>query len=515
MHLHRSPFCIIFVDNNNNKLIRPIQVRIQCTVCRDYDLCVPCFSEGRSTRDHNPQTHPFHVIEQHSIPIFTEDWGADEELLLLEGAEMYGMGSWGDIANHIGGFRSKEEVRDHYIETYINSPNFPLPERADPADTRLSDSIPRDEFQVRKKRRIEECKEALKNAPPTVPKQKPTASVPSCHEVQGYMPGRLEFETEHLNDAEEVVQHMQFEPGDGINPVTGELEPEMELKMTMMEIYNAKLTARADRKRTIFGHNLLEYRKNTAWEKKKTKEERELFHKVKPFARTMNHEDFEEFYRGLEYEHNLRIAIQQLQEWRRMQITDLRSGERYEIEKAQRKSRGPPLSLFDRMSSSRVSKPLQAAADPASRAVAFLAPDYTPTARTPSTLPTATTPAIPDPPTPPQKMASVCTNPKIRIPVTPLPDNVPNGSAPLVLSDDGSVPDLHLLTPDERNLCSVLRLRPKPYIALKEMIVAEAARQGGYLTCETVCNLSKVDASKGSRLFDFFVRCGWVGKAVS
>ncbi|KAG9541715.1 hypothetical protein KCU60_g22907, partial [Aureobasidium melanogenum] len=107
-------------------------VRIRCADddCSNYDLCVPCFGEGKSSGKHDPATHSFQVIEQHSIPIYVEDWGADEELLLLEGAETYGLGSWADIADHIGGYRTKDEVRDHYIETYINSSKFPLPERA-------------------------------------------------------------------------------------------------------------------------------------------------------------------------------------------------------------------------------------------------------------------------------------------------------------------------------------------------------------------------------------------------
>jgi transcriptional adapter 2-alpha len=99
------------------------QVRIRCADndCSNYDLCVPCFGEGKSSGKHDPATHSFQVIEQHSIPIYVEEWGADEELLLLEGAETYGLGSWADIADHIGGYRTKDEVREHYIETYINS----------------------------------------------------------------------------------------------------------------------------------------------------------------------------------------------------------------------------------------------------------------------------------------------------------------------------------------------------------------------------------------------------------
>jgi len=198
-------------------------VRISCANpnCREYDLCVPCFASGQTSKTHDPKAHEYHVVEQNSIPIYEEDWGADEELLLLEGSERYGLGSWADVAEHIGGYREKDEVRDHYINTYIHSSLFPLPELADPADTQLFGRIPKDEFQARKKRRIEERQEVAKSAPPATPKQKPTASVPACHEVQGFMPGRLEFETEYANDAEEAVQHMSLSLAKGLIPLRG------------------------------------------------------------------------------------------------------------------------------------------------------------------------------------------------------------------------------------------------------------------------------------------------------
>lgn len=293
-------------------------VRIHCAhpICNDYDLCVLCFSKAEGKAPHDPRTHPYNVIEQNSVPIYDKNWGADEELLLLEGAEVYGLGSWADIADHIGGFRNKDEVANHYKKIYIDSTKFPLPERASPRNRDLEKEMPRENFQAIKKRRIEQRKEAAKNAPPATPKQKPTTSTPSCHEVQGYMPGRLEFEHEYANEAEEAVQHMQFDPGDGLNPVTRELEPEYQLKLTVMDIYNTKLTQRTERKKIVFEHNLLEYRKNTALDKKRSKEERDLLAKAKPFARMMNHDDFEEFCTGLVEELNLRIAIAQLQEWR-------------------------------------------------------------------------------------------------------------------------------------------------------------------------------------------------------
>lgn len=475
-------------------------------------MCVPCFANGESSKDHEPRTHPYSVIEQHSIPIYTKDWGADEELLLLEGAEVYGLGSWADIADHIGGFRTKDEVRDHYIKTYIEGSKFPLPDRADPKDTSLFEENPREKFQARKKRRIEERKEAAKSAPPATPKQKPTASVPACHEVQGYMPGRLEFETEFANEAEEAVQHMQFDPGDGVNPRTHELEPEMELKMTVMDIYNSRLTARADRKKVIFEHGLLEYRKNAAFDKKRTKEERDLFNKTKPFARMMNHADFETFTQSLEYEHNLRQAVAQLQDWRHMRIGDLKTGEKYEADKQTRAQRPAPTGAFDRLAGIRNVKATPPIEIP-SATTALTAPDL-PERFKPMTL--ATVPPSSITQAPPLGSAATTvkgpvmngnTNPPVQLGLahfqahqkSPYNISALAGTQPLKLTIETAT-DLHLLTKEEADLCSVLHLKPKPYLLIKEGLLKEAMKGGGALKRKLAKEVCKASSPPQARI---------------
>lgn len=477
---------------------------------------MPCFAKGEASRDHDPKSHPFSVIEQHSIPIYTQDWGADEELLLLEGAEVYGLGSWADIADHIGGFRTKEEVRDHYIKTYIESSKFPLPERADPKDISLVEENPREKFQARKKRRIEERKEAAKSAPPATPKQKPTASVPACHEVQGYMPGRLEFETEFANEAEEAVQHMQFEPGDGTNPRTNTLDPEMELKMVVMDIYNSRLTSRADRKKVVFEHGLLEYRKNAAFDKKRTKEERDLLNKAKPFARMMNHTDFEAFTGSLEFEHNLRQAIGQLQDWRQVRIGDLKTGEKYEADKHIRAQRPAPTGTFDRLAGVRASKPTPPIEIP-SATTALTAPELP--ERLKPTPPALI--ALPLDPPPPSGVTIATTNSiYAKGPLTNGTSNLPtpqrslpkphyhipplSGTLPLKLANENAT-DLHLLTKEEAELCSVLRLMPKPYLVIKEGLIKEAMKSGGGLKRKSAKEVCKVRLWVVSSLAPVFV----------
>ncbi|KAI0379274.1 transcriptional adaptor-like protein [Hypomontagnella monticulosa] len=495
-------------------------VRIRCahTACNEYDLCVQCFAGGQSSGSHQPATHPYKVIEQNSFPIFDRDWGADEELLLLEGCEIYGLGSWADIADHIGGYRHKDEVRDHYLKVYVDSPCFPLPERCKPSDMELAREISREEFQARKKRRIEDRREAQKNAPPMPPKTKPTASVPSCHEIQGYMPGRLEFETEYANEAEEAVQLMQFDPGDGINPRTGELEPEMELKLTVMDIYNCRLTQRVERKKVIFEHNLLDYRENSKQEKKRTKEERDLLNKAKPFARMMNRDDFESFCQGLVDELNLRQAITQLQEWRNMKIGDLRSGEKYEQEKAQRIQKAIPMGSMDRerLASAQRSKQ-NVQPEPPSGAALLVAPELpfrpagngTPSQETSD--PTANGEAKP--------LTNGHTN---GVPNGVTTNGVPgkqkfvaqpiSGVQPLTLTQDNA-PDLHLLTPEEVELCKVCRIQPKPYLMIKEQVFKEGLKGTGALKKKQVKEISRLDSQKGSRIFDFFINSGWIAKA--
>lgn len=477
----------------SNDITSTVRIRCASKSCNDYDLCVPCFSQGKANLHHDPRTHPYQVIEPHSIPIFDEGWGADEELLLLEGAEQYGLGSFADMADHIGGYRTKDEVRDHYIETYVNSSNFPLPERADPRDTRLSDSLPREEFQQRKKRRIDERKTELENAtkePPTP--AKPTSSVPSCHEVAGFMPGRLEFENEYFNEAEEAVQHMQFSPEEGFNPASGQFDPETELKMTVMTIYNDKLTSRTDRKKMLLNHNLMEYRKNTNMEKKKTKEQRDLYNKLKPFARIMSHKDFVDFSTDLETEQNLRQAIAQLQEWRRMRISTLAAGEKYEQEKAARIARNmPQMGHFDRSMMGGRPKPGDKNQGPPE--VAAAVQEYTTKADLPIRL-NETRPT--EDKEPPNKHS-----------LTPIP-----GTAPATW-DEESGPDWHLLQPPEQKLCSNLRVHPKTYLVIKKTVMEDAMKNDGKLKKKNVREVCKLDTTRGGRLFDFFVEQGWIGNA--
>lgn len=214
-----------------------LTVRVRCAGgCKEFDLCGSCFCSGAEAK-HHKAWHDYRIVEQHAYPIFTEDWGADEELLLIDGCQTYGLGNWADIADHIGN-RTKEEVESHYIAVYVEGRDgtqagdasaalrleralatHPKESRQLPVlgpNTSFAANVSADEFHQNKRRRIADLRSKQAGLPiggTTKGGQppKPLVSAPtSHHELSGFMPGRLEFETEHEQEAEVLTKDMEF-----------------------------------------------------------------------------------------------------------------------------------------------------------------------------------------------------------------------------------------------------------------------------------------------------------------
>ncbi|KAG4304367.1 hypothetical protein PORY_002077, partial [Pneumocystis oryctolagi] len=410
---------------------------IRCAKCNDFDLCIPCFAAGSEIGTHKSD-HSYRVIEQPSFPIFDQDWGADEELMLIEGLDSYGLGNWQDVADYLGNGRSKEECEKHYYDIYISSPFFPYAKQ-------LTFNIDREEFQRRRKERIKQCSSVSKHSLPQ--KQKPVVSTPSCHEIQGYMPGRLEFETEYENDAELTIKDINF--GDDI---LENAEDVIELKLTVLDIYNSKLNKRAERKRVIFEHGLLDYRKKLINEKKLTKDERELVNRTKAYARLQNARDYDAFVEGLLNELQIRRKISELQRWRQNGFTTLEEGQKYERDKAQKQ-------LTVRNS------------------ISLIASDRTISRHTKNSS---------------GKFPQTASSDDYSS-FTQIKDSTPKLLRKTSTLSLSTASGLHLLTPDEQTLCNQLRILPKPYLVIKDIIFRKLIKTGGQLKKKQVKELIKID----------------------
>ncbi|KAK3358252.1 putative transcriptional adapter 2, partial [Lasiosphaeria ovina] len=210
-------------------------------------------------------------------------------------------------------------------------------------------------------------------------------------------------------------------------------------------------------------------------------------------------------------------AISQLQEWRTNRIGDLRSGEKYEQEKALRIQKAIPLGSMDRerLATTQRNKQ-QPAPDPPSGAALLVAPELPIRS---AANPNGTNGESSNSGKPESLVngnhvnggsvvvANGATPAKPKFSPAPL-----QGIQPMPLSQENA-PDLHLLTPDEAKLCEVLRVQPRPYLMIKEQILKEAVKGNGSLKKKQAREICHLDSQKGGRIFDFMVNAGWVIKA--
>ena len=78
------------------------------------------------------------------------------------------------------------------------------------------------------------------------------ATLPGA-EIAGYMPLREDFDTEHNNDAEQLLVDMEFSPDDHPS--------ERLMKLKVIELYNQKLTERDERKKIVISRGLIDIKK--------------------------------------------------------------------------------------------------------------------------------------------------------------------------------------------------------------------------------------------------------------
>ncbi|THV05246.1 hypothetical protein K435DRAFT_745492 [Dendrothele bispora CBS 962.96] len=532
-----------------------------CDVGDGVDICPQCFCAGKEFGNHK-RGHPYRVIEINSYPIFTEDWGADEELLLVKGIATQGFGNWKKIAEVVG-TRTKEEVEEHYNTVYIQSKDWPVPPM-----NRQFDVDPA-EFQEKKRRRITKMNEI------PIPPVKPSpVSLPGIHEITGFFPGRLEFEHELDNEAEDLVKDLEFGvvsdwggdeiPEDendldvkarlkwederrngasgkkgvysgkglvnGINGMTNgyhptppplppqlksedvamsngdknedgeddseevtqpppiEVKDSLNFKLTLLEMYFQRVDKRLEAKSIMYDRGLLEYKKACpiqAADKKRPREEREIIHRLRPFARLQTASDYETFATDILYEALLRKRIKELQDYRRLGLVTAADIDKYE-ENAMRRSAHRDFHTSERLQHRAGGRQSSGPDQRRSSLASFGDSEGRRSHEREST-----------PKLPASSSAGHIVR-KAQRRCLPGPLNLANS------------PSLHLLTPGEQTLCSTLRILPKPYLVIKETLVREYARRGGKLRRREARDLVKVDVNKTSRVWDFLVQAGFL-----
>ena len=222
----------------------------------------------------------------------------------------------------------------------------------------------------------------------------------------------------------------------------------------------------------------MEYRKLQTVDKKKSKEAKELFNRIKPFAKLMTANDFEDFQKDILEELNCRSRIQMLQEWRANGITTKEDGLKYERKKQAR--------ITD----------LEKLGDPNSQSPVSDSVVSRNKAATTASTPIGT---------------SLSTVPKHLILDHSSSNNDSGGKRrTTTVSDIQHGSDYRLLSPEEQQLYVQLKMYPKLYLAVKEVMFKELLRSGGKLQINECKDLLNIDPLKASKVYGFFLQQSWM-----
>ncbi|EKU20936.1 histone acetyltransferase complex component, partial [Nannochloropsis gaditana CCMP526] len=336
-------------------------IRIKCaevSTCPDWDLCVDCFGAGVELGKHK-NDHPYRVVDNTHYPIFSPDWTATEELLLLSALEAHGMGNWGKVAELLNCKEKTEKAcMEHYYDLYLHSYGSILPKQT-LGGGETTALVSEEEYRMRPLdlARYPEAVHLIGAPPPPpdgTPYERPRAGrereggkegegktgkekegegkeggpSQANDAIPGYMPLRGDFDVEHDNEAELILAEMEILPDE--DPA------EKQLKLMVVDVFNRKLDEREKRKAFVKEYNLIDYKALQNKEKRKPKDERELIAKLRVFARYQTPQEHEQFVLGILEAKRLRKRIEQLQQYRRLGIRTQAEALAYENEKRRR-----------------------------------------------------------------------------------------------------------------------------------------------------------------------------------
>ncbi|CAL5342291.1 hypothetical protein CsSME_00026867 [Camellia sinensis var. sinensis] len=367
-------------------------IRIKCVMCPDFDLCVECFSVGAELNPHK-SNHPYRVMDNLSFPLICSDWNADEEILLLEGIEMYGLGNWTEVAEHVG-TKSKAQCIDHYNAIYMNSPCFPLPDMShvmgknreellamakehgevNKGFPTLGELTVNDELLLSARIKVEDQRKegstgqsssslTSETGAGVVAGNTSTSAVKRASQIKD---DHQDIKMEDSHADRSIGEKKLRTPGEegpsmtrlsGYNPKRREFEleydhdaeqlladmefkesdtdAERELKLRVLRIYLKRLDERKRRKDFVLERNLLY---PDPFEKNLSPEEREICRRYRVFMRFHSKEVHEELLTSIIEEHRIMKIIQDLQEARAAGCRTSAQAEKYIEEKRKKEA---------------------------------------------------------------------------------------------------------------------------------------------------------------------------------
>lgn len=103
-------------------------VMILCADCGML-ICLQCLANGKEKGDHK-RTDDYYPLNRLRHPLYSAEWSALEELMLIRGIEKYGVDNWAEIADYLG-TKTANECEVHYYSFYYKSSEEKCPSEED------------------------------------------------------------------------------------------------------------------------------------------------------------------------------------------------------------------------------------------------------------------------------------------------------------------------------------------------------------------------------------------------
>ncbi|XP_023320922.1 transcriptional adapter 2-beta isoform X2 [Eurytemora carolleeae] len=396
------------------------ELRVVCVECEpEMDICLDCFAGAVTVGQHRPY-HKYRFEESTRFPILTGDWNAGELFQLLEGIEQFGYGNWNDVSRDVG-TKGPTECRDAVNQSFVDGP---IGSRT-----------------YEEKNRGNAVDHTPKPAP-TAGKKETDLSINDMLAL-GWLPNRDEFEVEHCNEAETLVSSLDQGKNDEV-----EDEVESALKLSQVEMYQAKLKDRERRRQTAADHDLITqfFIEQNTYKPKKKDGKPDLLDRLKLVSNFQTVPEHKTFMSNMGREKELKSRIKELNRYRKNGVTRSKDGEEFDLQRLRR----------NKIKTER-KKALEAGID-----------------------------------IPPSLLEH------------------PQGGIDLdTITNISILPGYDLLSLNEKRLCSSLRLHPNLYNAYKTCIIRDnAMKRRGHIIRPS--NPSGLDKLHRKKIMNFLLQSGWI-----
>lgn len=277
-------------------------MRIRCATCKDFDICLQCFSAGAEIGTHK-NDHPYKFLDAGGVePVVNRTrWSAKEQLQLIIGIEKYGFDNWSEISDHID-MRTAEEARDEYYKHFL--------------DGNVGQETWKRAYE--KRETLVDLSKDEPPPPPLLPALPPLDITPEEASLLGYIPRRDDFEKEYDNEAEELLTPQ-------LTDSTMNADDELDVALTLAhcDMYTQRLRERFRRKRICRDYHLVSqfYSNRKAKLPKRLTGEQEVEEKLRWLCQLQTAQEHDCLVKNIQRQRDLQQRLSELLRYRRNGVT--------------------------------------------------------------------------------------------------------------------------------------------------------------------------------------------------